>query len=274
MDVLSFGAGDRLLRHAAYLRAAAVEIAILTGHLFLYPTGILQERELLQAEEELGPDEPTHIPTAGAAHPPVLLMHGFADNRSVFALLRRFLRRNGWTHVQALNYSPLTCDIRAAAALLGRHIEHVCERTGHTQVDIVGHSLGGLIARYYVQCLGGDAHVRTLVTLGTPHTGTRAAPLLNPHPIVRQMRPNSELMDELAKPAPGCSTRFVAFWSDLDEMMNPIESARLDHPDLIARNVHIAGIGHVTMPVHAAIAEGIREALVGEELASGAADAA
>jgi pimeloyl-ACP methyl ester carboxylesterase len=274
MDVLSFGAGERLLRHAAYLRAAAVEIAILTGHLFLYPTGILQERELLLVEEELGPDEPTHIPTAGVAHPPVLLMHGFVDNRSVFAMLRRFLRRNGWTHVQALNYSPLTCDIRAAAALLGRHIEHVCERTGHTQVDIVGHSLGGLIARYYVQCLGGDAHVRTLVTLGTPHTGTRAAPLLNPHPIVRQMRPNSELMDELANPAPGCRTRFVAFWSDLDEMMNPIESARLDHPDLIARNVHIAGIGHLTMPVHAAIAAGIREALVGEELASGAADAA
>jgi pimeloyl-ACP methyl ester carboxylesterase len=274
MDVLSFGAGDRLLRHAAYLRAAAVEIAILTGHLFLYPTGILQERELLLVEEELGPDEPTLIPTAGVAHPPVLLMHGFVDNRSVFALLRRFLRRNGWTHVQALNYSPLTCDIRAAAALLGRHIEHVCERTGHAQVDIVGHSLGGLIARYYVQCLGGDAHVRTLVTLGTPHTGTRAAPLLNPHPIVRQMRPNSELMDELANPAPGCRTRFVAFWSDLDEMMNPIESARLDHPDLIARNVHIAGIGHLTMPVHAAIAAGIREALVGEELASGAADAA
>lgn len=275
MAVLSFGAGDRLLRHAAYLRAAAVEIAILTGHLFLYPTGILQEREL-QIVIDPGPESeaPPLLPTAGRSHPPVLLLHGFVDNRSVFALLRRFLRRHGWTHVQALNYSPLTCDVRAAAALLGRHIEQVCERTGHSQVDIVGHSLGGLIARYYVQRLGGDSRVRTLVTLGTPHSGTRAAPLLNPHPIVRQMRPNSELMDELAKAAPGCRTRFVAFWSDLDELMSPVESARLEHPDLIARNVHIAGIGHLTMPVHAAIAAGIREALVGEELASGAMDAA
>jgi pimeloyl-ACP methyl ester carboxylesterase len=268
MAVLSFGAGDRLLRQAAYLRAAAVEIAILTGHLLLYPTGILQERDA--ADEEM-----PRIPAPGPdTNPPVLLLHGFADNRSVFALLRRSLRRHGWTHVQGLNYSLLTCDIRTAAALLGSHIEQVCERTGHTQVDIVGHSLGGLIARYYVQRLGGDRRVRTLVTLGTPHSGTRAAPLLNPHPIVRQMRPNSELMDEFVKPAPGCRTRFVAFWSDLDELMVPAETARLDHPDLITRNVHIAGIGHLTMPVHASIAAGIRQALMGQDPVSDVVDAA
>jgi pimeloyl-ACP methyl ester carboxylesterase len=268
MGVLSFGAADRLLRQAAYVRAAAVEIAILTGHLLLYPTGIFQERDGELAEMP-------RIPAPGpGAHPPVLLMHGFVDNRSVFALLRRSLRRHGWTHVQGLNYSPLTCDIRAAAALLGHHIEQICERTGHSQVDIVGHSLGGLIARYYVQRLGGDRRVRTLVTLGTPHSGTRAAPLLNPHPIIRQMRPDSEIVEELTKPAPGCRTRFVAFWSELDELMIPVETARLDHADLNTRNVHIAGIGHLTMPVHAAVAAGIRQALMGEELASDTVNAA
>lgn len=272
MGVLSFGVGDRLVRQAAYVRAAAIEIAILTGHVFLYPTGIFQERG---PEPPVGEtEEPTRIPTAGRSHPPVLLLHGFVDNRSVFAMLRRSLRRHGWPHVQAVNYSPLTCDIRTAAALLGRHVEQICEQTGHSQVDIVGHSLGGLIARYYTQRLGGDSRVRTVITLGTPHSGTRAAPLLNPHPIVRQMRPNSDLIEELAEPAVGCRTRFVAFWSDWDEMMSPVEAARLDHPDLIARNVHVAGVGHLTMPVHAAIAAGIRQALLGEERASGAVDAA
>lgn len=288
MDALSFGTGvgGRLVRQAAYVRAAAVEVAILTGHLLLYPTGILQERgpqpppessedssDCLTAEEGGEGAEPIRVPEAD--HPPVLLLHGFVDNRSVFALLRRSLRRHGWKHVLALNYSPLTCDIRTAAALLGRHVERICEQTGHHQVDIVGHSLGGLVARYYAQRLGGDGRVRTLVTLGTPHTGTRAAPLLNPHPIVRQMRPNSDLIAELAEPAPGCRTRFVAFWSDWDETMAPVEAARLEHPDLIARNVHIAGIGHLTMPVHGEIAAGIRQALIGEERAAGgAADAA
>jgi hypothetical protein len=57
--------------------------------------------------------------------------------------------------------------------------------------------------------------------------------------------------------------------------MAPADAAQLDHPDLIARNVHIAGIGHLTMPVHGEIAAGIRQALIGEERAAGdAADAA
>jgi pimeloyl-ACP methyl ester carboxylesterase len=291
MDALSFGTfgtgiGGRLVRQAAYMRAAAVEVAILTGHLLLYPTGIMQERSPHPPPGSPGSDEDDldaltggvgtrPLPLTGRSHPPVLLLHGFVDNRSVFALLRRSLRRHGWKHVMALNYSPLTGDIRTAAALLGRHVERICEQTGHDQVDVVGHSLGGLIARYYAQRLGGDHRVRTLVTLGTPHAGTRAAPLLNPHPLVRQMRPHSDLIAELAEPAPGCRTRFVAFWSDWDETMAPAEGARLDHPDLIARNVHIAGIGHLTMPVHGEIAAGIRQALMGEERAAdSAADAA
>ncbi|MCW2869525.1 alpha/beta fold hydrolase [Actinacidiphila oryziradicis] len=275
MDVLSFGFGGRLLRQAAYARAAAIEIVTLTGHVLRYPTGIFQERIAQSiASGGDGTQRTPRIPIAGLGHPPVLLLHGFVDNRSVFAPLSRSLRQHGWTHVQALNYSPLTCDIRTAAALLSRHVERICEQSGHRHVDIISHSLGGLIARYYVQRLRGDVRVRTLVTLGTPHSGTTAVPLLNPHPIVRQMRPGSDLMDELTEPAPHCLTRFVAFWSDLDEMMIPVETARLDHPDLIKENVHISGMGHLTMPAHSSIAAGIRQALVGEPPTPGAADAA
>jgi pimeloyl-ACP methyl ester carboxylesterase len=191
----------------------------------------------------------------------VVLLHGFIDNRSVFVLLRRSLTQHGRRQIESLNYSPLTCDIRTAAELLGRHIEEICERTGHERVDIVGHSLGGLIARYYVQRLDGDARVRTLVTLGTPHAGTRVAPLANAHPIVRQMRPGSAVLKELCEPAPGCRTHFVAFWSDLDHIMDPMEAACVDHPDLIADNVRVSGIGHLALPVHPAVAAGIRQAL-------------
>ena len=53
-----------------------------------------------------------------------------------------------------------------------------CEVTGAQQVHVVGHSLGGLVARYHVQRLSGDARVHTLVALGTPHQGTMAAYLL------------------------------------------------------------------------------------------------
>ena len=243
----------------ALLKATALEIAILAGHLLLYPSGIAQERRSPLPPLPSPEDGAAQLPTE--AKPPVVLLHGFIDNRSVFVLLRRSLAQHGRQQIESLNYSPLTCDIRVAAELLGRHIEGICERTGSRQVDVVGHSLGGLIARYYVQRLGGDARVRTLVTLGTPHSGTRVVPLANAHPIVRQMRPGSDLLEELTRPAPGCRTHFVSFWSDLDHLMDPLETACIDHADLRAENVRVSGIGHLALPVHPAVANGIRQVL-------------
>jgi pimeloyl-ACP methyl ester carboxylesterase len=244
------------------LKATALEAAILAGHLLLYPSGLTQERHASSVPVP-SQDGPARLPAQG--RPPVVLLHGFIDNRSVFVLLRRCLTRGGGRRVLSLNYSPLTCDIRAAAELLGRHVEEICARTGSSRVDVVGHSLGGLIARYYVQRLGGDARVRVLVTLGTPHAGTRVAPLADAHPIVRQMRPGSPVLQELAAPAPGCRTRFVSFWSDLDHLMDPVETARLEHPDLAALDIRVTGIGHLALPVHPAVASRIRQVLDGEE---------
>ncbi|AEW96054.1 MULTISPECIES: lipase family alpha/beta hydrolase [Streptomycetaceae] len=281
---------DALPRYGAVLRALGLELAVIAGHVLLYPTGLRQEPLPLAPGSAAStaveaaatvpftarrPARRAAVPRAAAdARPPVLLLHGFVDNRSIFLPLRRSLRRHGWQRVHAVNYSPLTPDIRQAAAVLGRQVESLCEQSGHARIDIVGHSLGGLIARYYVQRLGGDARVRTLVTLGTPHNGTRVAPFADTHPIVRQMRPGSELLAELAEPAPGCATRFIAFWSDLDRIMVPAETARLDHPDLTAGDVPVHAVGHLSLLFSRRIAAGVREALQHAEEAAGTADAA
>ncbi|MEU9603128.1 alpha/beta fold hydrolase [Streptomyces sp. NPDC048057] len=250
------------------LRATAFELAILAGHLLLYPSGLTAEHAAPKAPAaRSGSDEPKATVATGPR--PVIMLHGFVDNRSVFVLLRRFLSRHGWSHLECLNYSPLTCDIRAAADLLGRHVEEIAARTGRDDVDIVGHSLGGLIARYYVQRLGGDRRVRTLVTLGTPHSGTTVAALASAHPIVRQMRPDSPVIAELGEPTPGCRTRFVSVWSELDQLMAPVETARLDHPDLVVENVRVSGIGHLALLVHPAVAACVRQALQGPEVDGG-----
>ncbi|WP_444971463.1 esterase/lipase family protein [Streptomyces sp. SAI-25] len=260
----------------ALLAATVLELVVLTGHLAAYPFGIAQERPARRPAPNPGPGPDAGpglrpLPGSPDAERPVVLLHGFIDNRSVFVLLRRALARHGRRHLASLNYSTLTRDLRTAAELLGRHVEEVCARTGQREVDIVGHSLGGLIARYYVQRLGGDHRVRTLVTLGTPHGGTAVAPGAGIHPIVRQMRGGSPLIEELRRPAPGCRTRFVSFWGELDQVMVPAETACLDHPDLDAVNVRVTGIGHLALPVHPAVATAVREALESQETREGTA---
>ncbi|MFD8616620.1 lipase family alpha/beta hydrolase [Streptomyces sp. NPDC059513] len=256
--------GPRL--STALLGATVLELVVLTGHLAVYPFGLTQERRT-----PASPPGPPVLPGAPSAERPVVLLHGFIDNRSVFVLLRRALARHGRRHLASLNYSPFTRDPRTAAELLGRHVEELCARTGQREVDIVGHSLGGLIARYYVQRLGGDRRVRTLVTLGTPHGGTAVAPGAGLHPIVRQMRGGSTLIEELRRPAPGCRTKFVSFWSELDQMMVPVDTACVDHPDLDAANVRVTGIGHLALPVHPAVATAVLDALESQEAREGTA---
>ena len=252
------------LLHPASLLGAAVEVGWVAAHAALYPLGVVRERagavhRAHEARRDLTGLRPVQrglfVGDIEAAGTPILLVHGMVDNRSIFTLLRRGLRRRGFHRVVTLNYSPLTRDVRLAATGLATRVEQLCEQTGFERIHVVGHSMGGLIARYYVQRLGGDSRVHTLVTLGTPHAGTRAAQLV-PHALARQLRPGSDLAQELAEPAPGCRTRFLAVWSDLDQLISPKRNARIDHPDLDARNLFVRGVGHMSLPInHRAVHE-------------------
>lgn len=250
--------GVRALANPAGLRGAGTELAWVAAHLALYPLGMSKERGRESARDELERFTLDDLPPVQrglligdvvAAGTPIILVHGLVDNRSIFTLLRRSLRRRGFGRVITLNYSPFAQDVRMVAARLAALVEQTCAETGYERVHVIGHSLGGVVARYYVQCLDGDERVHTLVTLGSPHAGTHAARLF-PQGVVGQLRPGSALMEELAEPAPGCRTRFVAFWSDLDQLIVPQRSAAIDHPDLTARNVPLRGVGHMSLPIH------------------------
>jgi triacylglycerol lipase len=232
---------------------AAVEVAAIITSLAMYPSGIGEDRS---AAAGPGPSADGTRPLrplreqAVAGDSPVLLVHGLCSNRGIFHFLRRKLRQAGFRQVTTLNYCWLTSDVQSAARLLAAEVERLCERSGHERVHVVGHSLGGLVARYYVQRMGGDARVDTLITLGTPHHGTLTAMLPLPHRMIRQLRPGSDVLAELARPAPGCGTRFIAFHSDFDQAIIPASNARIDHPDLQVSNVPIRAVGHVSLPLH------------------------
>jgi hypothetical protein len=238
---------------AAALTGGLTELAWVGAHVLMYPLGTRTEHLRVDPRQRPGVQSPA-VRALFAADPlaartPVLLVHGLVDNRSIFAVMRRSLRRRGFASVCSWNYSPLLRDVGRAAHDLGDHIERICAQTGHDRVHVVGHSLGGLIARYYVQRQGGDRRVDSLVTLGTPHGGSVLAHAL-PTPLVRQLRPGSPVLQELAEPVDRCDTQITAVYSDLDQMVLPTSAGRCDHPDLGARNLLFRGVGHMSLPIH------------------------
>jgi triacylglycerol lipase len=229
-------------------------------HLASYPWGLLRDEVAPSRRYHLDGLTPAQrgllVQHVEAAQTPILLVHGMIDNGAIFTVLRRRLRRRGFQAFSTVNYAPTTNDIREAARAFAEEVETVVALSGYERVHVIAHSLGGLIARYYVQRLGGDERVHTLVTLGTPHAGSLHAYLL-PVQLCRQLRPGSELMAELELPADGCRTRFVAYWSDADQVIVPHANARLDHPDLAARNVRVSDTGHLSLPRHGRVAHEI-----------------
>lgn len=136
--------------------------------------------------------------------PPVLLIHGFLGTRGSMYLLERRLVDDGFV-VVSFNIGTLNVrDIRRSAFFIHRKIERLLAQTPWQKIDIVGHSMGGLIGLYYLKKLGGHAHVRRLVMMGTPARGTWVAlagiaTLGLWSTSSWQLLPRSRFLDELAQ---------------------------------------------------------------------------
>lgn len=250
--------------------AVATEIGWIGVHLAMYPLGLVSnavsgstralDRPRGPGLSRLSPIQRGLIHSdrgVDVAATPIVLVHGIGDNHTIFAMLGRELRRRGFRSLWTFDYGLFTADVRSTARRLADLVTRVSTETGYDRVHIIGHSLGGLVARYFVQRVGGDTLVDTLVTLGTPHQGTQAARLASALPLVGQLTPDSDLMRELAEPAPGCRTRFVAFHTDLDHLIVPGWRARLEHPDLQATNVAVHRVGHMSLTNNRAVAHQI-----------------
>src|SRR2546423_1801677 len=107
---------------------------------------------------------------------PIVMVHGYAMNRANFVVLAARLAKAGLGPITGFEYWTLG-KTASAARRLGEYIDRVRAETGAAQVDVIGHSMGGVVGRYYVTFGGGDGVVANLVTIGAPHSGTAVAPV-------------------------------------------------------------------------------------------------
>lgn len=98
-------------------------------------------------------------------------------------------------------------------------------------VNIIAHSMGGLDARWYIEEEKGNEKVDTLVTVGTPHQGTRYSYLGLHTGGGRAMRPGSSFLEELNDDGIAEDVEYTAVWTPKDEVIRPPENATLPYSD-------------------------------------------
>jgi len=240
--------GRALRRPKTY--TSAVKELLWTGvNVAMYPAGLLSEAFEQDASGAFGGRFSRELPLCylepEAAATPIILLHGYFHNRSGFLVMRRALRRNGFRHVHTMNYNVIGHEVEELASQLSGYVENILNRTGATRVHLVGHSLGGLVARTYVQEFGGDKRVHTCITMGTPHAGTYAA-WAGRGRAARQLRPRSELLERLNSDTRETPVRYISYYSNLDPLVVPASSAKLTTPALHATNVLVKDHGHMS----------------------------
>jgi triacylglycerol esterase/lipase EstA (alpha/beta hydrolase family) len=177
-------------------------------------------------------------PPPRSARAPVLLLHGVLCNAGSMHDLRTALVARGIGPVYTLSYGPPLASIDSFVDQVAAKIDAILAATGARQVAIVGHSMGGLVARAYLRRHGG-VKVGTVITIGTPHKGSVHAWLF-PGVSLGQLRPSSAWLAELDQAPAGNEVRIVSVWSWHDSMVAPQTSAELAG----AENIALAGIGH------------------------------
>jgi pimeloyl-ACP methyl ester carboxylesterase len=177
---------------------------------------------------------------AAGGRPPLLLLHGYQCNRGFWLWLRGRLERAGW-QVATHSLNPVFNDIDGYVEQVSRRVEEVCAATGAERLILVGHSMGGLVARAYLR-REGSARVAKLVTLGSPHRGSRLA-VVGPGENGRQMVPGSEWLAGLNAPGAAPLPQTVSIYSCQDNYVMPQDSSLLEG----AKIVPLAGIGHLEM---------------------------
>jgi pimeloyl-ACP methyl ester carboxylesterase len=187
--------------------------------------------------------------------PPVLLINGYMSNRGSLHLLERRLHDRQHTVLTYRLPRMNLGDIRDSAALIARKVESLVAQTGVSSVDIVGHSMGGLVGLYYVKRLGGRHRVRRLILLGTPATGTWSALLgLMMAPLGRaslQLLPSSPFLRELNEAPLPPGVQVISVGGERDYFA-PLSSTVLDGVQHVALPT-----GHSGLLVDAAVADTI-----------------
>lgn len=183
---------------------------------------------------------------------PILLVHGYGCSRGVWWLLRRRLEAAGHT-VASVSLTPPYISLGRLEPILNQRIEEVCAATGSSQVTLICHSMGGLIARCYLARHGRD-RVARLITLATPHLGSELS-RIGFGQNSREMTTGSLWLQDMA--AERLAVPTISLRNAYDNYVMPQDNQRLPG----ARDIELPPVGHLAMLYDARVARLLIELL-------------
>ncbi len=171
---------------------------------------------------------------------PVLLVHGYFSNRGMWTQFVKRLNNANVGPVFTVTLTPPFAAIETFALQVHQRVEAICSATGQKEVIVIAHSMGGLVMRNYMVTQG-CARIAKLITLGSPHHGTRLAHM-GMGKCASQMRLNGKwiaslIEKEKSRPKP----MTISIYSINDDLAYPPDSARLGW----AENIEVNRVGHV-----------------------------
>jgi len=248
--------------------AAVSDVAMVTGLYPLLPHAVsrtsvraaLREWGIALAASAIRPAGFFPLPGARTQGPrPIVVVHGYAMNRTSFVPLAYRMSRAGLGPIFGFEYWSLG-RTAAAARQLGWFLDHVRAATGAGDVDVVAHSMGGVVSNYYVRLLGCDGIVRRLITIGSPHAGTAFSRLGVGHPM-RELVTGSRLVQRLAAAREPARTRVTTIWSHEDALV----PAKLQADVAGAERILFEGLGHMSLLASKRVAEAVIERLAARD---------
>lgn len=210
---------------------------------------------------------------------PVIIVGGTFANQGLasvyYAPLKARLQADGYrAYIWGLPNAGLT-DARDSAAALNAYVDSVRAATGASRVDLIAHSQGAMVSRWYIKYLGGVNEVDSLTSLGGVMYGTslaNVAKLLGFGSCVglvgcQQMAIGSSFLNTLNSGDDTIgSVRYTNIVTSMDEIIIPYTNGYLNN-DGNNYNSNVRGpcwgriIGHVSIALDGAVYSGIQDAL-------------
>ena len=173
----------------------------------------------------------------------IVLVHGIFNTGHIFFFMKWMLQRCGF-ECFAPNLWPIDGrkGIEYASGILK---EKINERFGETdKIVLIGFSMGGVVARYYLQSLGGSQRTLSFFSISAPFKGTWWAYIPYPSKSIKQMRPNSDFLKKLDKVGETLTEiKLYSYWTPIDTSIVPSSSSYWN----MANNKKIFSILHITM---------------------------